>query len=138
MISAVDTNVILDVLHDDPRFSDRSFDALRRASTEGRLIVSPVVWSEVCAAFKEPEAAGSTLDRIGVELVPDDRATSAAAGTAWRAYRRAGGTRRRVLSDFLIAAHALLKADRIVTRDRGFYRSHFRRLKILDPSSGKR
>jgi predicted nucleic acid-binding protein len=134
VISAVDTNVIIDVLRDDQRYGGPSTAALRKASVEGSLIVSPVVWAEICAAFEEVEAAASALAKIGLELIPDDRATAAAAGSAWRTYRRAGGTRRRVLADFLIGAHALLRADRLVTRDRGFYRSHFAGLQILDPN----
>lgn len=135
MISALDTSVILDILSDDLRFGASSLAAVRRASVEGSLIVAPVVWAEVCAAFEDAAEAGPTLDRIGIELVADDRAIATAAGSAWRAYRKAGGTRRRVLPDFMIAAHALLKADRLVTRDRGFYRRHFASLRLLDPSA---
>lgn len=135
MISALDTSVILDILRHDERFGPSSLATVRRASLEGNLIVAPAVWAEVCAAFEDAEEANSTLDKIGVELVSDDRAIATAAGAAWRAYRRAGGTRRRVLADFLIGAHAMLRADRLVTRDRGFYRSYFRNLSILDPSA---
>ncbi len=135
MISALDTSVILDILRDDPRFGPSSLATIRRASLEGSLIVAPSVWAEVCAAFTDAEQANATLDRIGVNLVGDDRAIATAAGVAWRAYRQAGGTRRRVLPDFLIAAHALLKADRLVTRDRGFYRTYFDGLRIVDPSA---
>lgn len=134
MISAVDTNVILDVVKGDPRFGSFSVAALRLASMEGRLITSAAVWAEVCAAYDESREAAGILERMGVDLVPDDRDVAMAAGKAWRAYRRAGGTRRRVLADFLIGAHAAVKADRFVTRDRGFYRSHFSGLSILDPS----
>ena len=135
MISALDTSVILDVLRRDARFGPSSLETVRRASLEGNLIVAPAVWAEVCAAFDDADEAKSTLDKIGVELVGDDRAIATAAGSAWRAYRRAGGTRRRVLADFLIGAHAMLKADRLLTRDRGFYQSYFRELRILDPSA---
>ncbi len=135
MISAVDTNVILDVLKGDQRFGSLSVAALRRASAEGRLIASAAVWAEVCAAYDDSSEASGILDRMGVDLVPDDHDVAMAVGAAWRAYRRAGGTRRRVLADFLIGAHASVKADRFVTRDRGFYRSHFSGLSILDPAT---
>jgi predicted nucleic acid-binding protein len=133
VISAVDTNVILDVLTGDPRFGPASVVALRRASALGSLIVSTTVWAEVCAAFEDALDAAGRLEQMAMELVPDDAYVAAAAGTAWRHYRRSGGTRRRVLPDFLIAAHAASKADRLITRDRGFYRSHFPALTIHDP-----
>ena len=56
------------------------------------------------------------------------------AGASWREYRRRGGARARIVPDFLIGAHAGYRADRLLTRDRGFYRSHFPGLKIIDPS----
>lgn len=134
MISAIDTSVILDVLQGDTRFGPTSAIVLRRVAAEGRLVVCTPVWAEVCAAYADARQAVAVLDRLGLELVPDDTEVAAAAGQAWRTYRRAGGTRRRVLADFLIGAHAAVKADRLVTRDRGFYRSHFHRLPIVDPS----
>jgi predicted nucleic acid-binding protein len=75
------------------------------------------------------------LDRMAMDLVPDDREVAAAAGRAWRTYRQAGGTRRRVLADFLIGAHAAAKAERFITRDRGFYRGRFSGLSIQDPTA---
>lgn len=74
-----------------------------------------------------------SLDSLGVELVAESREAAIAAGRVYRAYRKAGGTRRRILPDFLIGAHALEHADRLLTRDRNFYRSYFGRLKILEP-----
>lgn len=133
MITAVDTSVLLDVLSGDRDHGPRSAAALRKAAADGALVASTVVWAEVIGAYSDPKAAAARLDRLGLELIADDREVATAAGRVYRAYRRSGGTRRRILPDFLIGAHALVHADRLLTRDRGFYRSHFARLAILEP-----
>jgi hypothetical protein len=133
VITAVDSNVLLDVLSGDPEHGPRSVAALRTASTEGALVASTVVWAEMVGAYDDPRAVTSRLDRLGVDLVPEGRDVAIAAGRAYRSYRRSGGTRRRILPDFLIGAHAKVHADRLLTRDRGFYRSHFRQLTVLEP-----
>jgi predicted nucleic acid-binding protein len=40
-----------------------------------------------------------------------------------------------VIADFLIGAHAIAKADRLLTRDRAYYRLWFRNLKLVDPGA---
>lgn len=67
-------------------------------------------------------------------MSPVTRPAAYAAGQAWHRYRRAGGPRTRIMADFLIGAHATCAADQFITRDRGFYRSHFIELTIVDPS----
>lgn len=136
MITAVDTNVLLDVFTADPRFGNASRTALAACLQQGSLIASEVVWAETAAAFPGRPSFERAMETLGVTFDPVVPRTAQDAGAAWRRYRQAGGTRRRVLADFLIGAHAALQADRLVTRDRGFYGTYFPRLQLLDPAAG--
>jgi predicted nucleic acid-binding protein len=118
VITAVDTNVLLDVLGADATFGPRSAEALRRCIAEGGVLACEVVWAETGASFEDASTAETSLT----------------AGRAWRSYRKAGGARERVIADFLIGAHASHRADRLLSRDRGFYRRYFDELRVLDPS----
>ena len=133
MITAVDTSVLLDVFTADPRFGARSRDALRRCRAEGGLVACEVVWAELGGAFADAAAAATALESLEVEFDAVDREVALAAGRVWRDSRSKGGTRRRILPDFLIGAHASVRAERLLTRDRGFYRRSFSGLTILEP-----
>lgn len=133
MITAVDTNVLLDVLLPDPEFGLRSKAALKRSVGEGGLIAAAPVWVETGSWFKNQREMNSAMQSLGVEFEDLDLDACLLAANAWRSYRRQGGTRDRVAADFLIGAHAQRRADRLLTRDRGFFRTYFRGLKILDP-----
>ncbi len=134
MITAVDTNVLLDVFTNDPVHGSRSLAVLRACLAEGPLIACEVVWAELAAAFGTPGGADQALDAIPVVCEPLGRVAATRAGVAWREYRRAGGPRERVIADFLVGAHAVEQADRLLTRDRGFHRLAFAGLVIVDPS----
>lgn len=133
MITAVDTSVLVDFFRHDKRFGTSSRAALSRCSQEGSLVACALVWAEVAAAFSKPADALSALERLGVDYDAVDREVALAAGAAWRHYRNAGGSRQRVLADFLIGAHASMRASRLLTRDRGYYRSHFPDLQVVEP-----
>lgn len=134
MITAVDSNVLIDVLGADPTFGPRSRSMLGRARNEGILIICDVVWSEVIGAFPDRDATEAALDRLSVGYSEVGRAAATRAGVAWRTCRLAGGPRERLVADFVVGAHALDQADRLLTRDRGFHRSAFAGLTIIDPS----
>ena len=135
MITAVDTNVLLDVFGADPEFGQRSAAALRACLREGRLVACEVVWAETASFFPSPAAARGPMERLEVGFSPLDVEAALAASGAWRKHRAKGGRREWVVADFLIGAHAQLHAGRLLTRDRGFYRACFSGLKILDPSA---
>jgi len=138
MITAIDTNVVLDVVTADSKHGLASADAMRRAASEGSLIACEIVWAELAAAFGPGPQADDTLKRLGIVFSSVEKPEAVAAGTAWRKYRKRGGPRERLIGDFLVGAHALGKADRLLTRDRGFYRLSFSGLTVMDPSSTKR
>jgi predicted nucleic acid-binding protein len=134
MITAVDSNVLLDVFTADPKHGMASREWLRRCRAEGSLVACEVVWAEVTAAFPTGSDAARALEGLEVAFDPIDQATAEQAGLAWRRYRRSGGSRRRTLPDLLVGQHAVANAERLLTRDRRFYRSTFAELTILDPS----
>lgn len=134
MITAVDTSVLIDVLAPDPTFGPGSAGALREAISHGRLVACAVVWAEVSARFDESDEAAQVLGRLTVAYSAMDVTSAHDAGRVWRAYRERGGKRERVIADFLIGAHARGNADRLLTRDRGFFRACFDGLTVVDPS----
>jgi predicted nucleic acid-binding protein len=135
MITAVDTSILLDVFTADPKFGPASASALRDCVGEGGLVVCDAVLAETATVFTNAEAGWTALSKLGVAFSPMSLAASLKAAEAWRSYRMRGGPRQRIAADFLIGAHARDSADRLLTRDRGFYRTYFRGLKIVDPTA---
>jgi predicted nucleic acid-binding protein len=133
VITAVDSTVLIDVFTADPAFGAASREALRACRADGGLVACEVVWAEVSAAFGDISRMVTAMEQLGIRFLPLDQEAAARCGLQWRSYRSAGGSRQRVLADFLIGAHAAAHAQRLLTRDRGFFRSYFTDLVVLDP-----
>jgi predicted nucleic acid-binding protein len=134
VITAVDTSVLLDIFGPDHTFGLRSKAAVRSCITEGSLVACEIVWVEIASFFMSPEDAQDAMNRLGVEFSSIELETALAASSSWKKYRDRGGRRARVVADFLIGAHASLQANRLLTRDRGFFRAYFSSLQIFDSS----
>ena len=133
MRTAVDSSVLLDVIVNDARFADRSEAALRSAAAQGALILGECVLAEIRPAF-EGDRIAEFLGDWNLEFVPSTRASALLAGEMFGRYLERRRKREpRVVADFLIGAHAQHSADRLLARDRGYYRDYFSDLLLVEP-----
>jgi len=134
MITAIDTNVLLDVLIPNEEFLARSLRAVDEASLQGSLVICDLVYGELSIHFPSQRECDEFLDATDIRVEPLDRSAHFLAGRIWRKYRRQGGPLSRILADFLVGAHAQTQANRLLSRDRGFYRKLLPSLNVVDPS----
>jgi len=129
----VDSNVILDVLTEDPDWLDWSASALARQADAGSLVVNPVIYAEVAARFERIEDLEEALPVEYYRRDPLPWEAAFLAGRCFVRYRRAGGQRRSPLPDFYIGAHALVSGLTLLTRDARRYRTYFPELRVIAP-----
>lgn len=132
MIACVDSNVILDVVTSDPVFADQSEELLGSIYDSGSLLICELVYAEIAPRFSTRDKLDAGLATLGIRIADGGADVAYLAGQRWAAYRAAGGNRERLVADFLIGAHALLRGDCLLTRDRGFFKSYFPELKLME------
>ncbi len=132
MTTAVDTSVLLDVLRPDPNHVERSLALIETSARLGPLVLCDTVYCELAANFEAMDELDAFLADAGIRRESPNTGALFLSGRMWRAYRSAG-SRRRILSDFVIGAHACVQASRLATRDRGFYRRYFEDLVVVEP-----
>jgi len=129
----VDTNVILDVVENDPTWADWSQQALEAASLREPLCINPIIYAELSMAFARIEELDAVLIESGLAVEQFPREALFLAGKAFLRYRERKGTKTNVLPDFLIGAHAAVARHTILTRDVGRYRSYFPTVDLITP-----
>lgn len=134
MITALDTNVLLDILTPNEPFVEAAIGTIELCARDGSLIINELVYAELCGHFEHKSDCDHFLLENEIQTIDLNDKACFLASRIWREYRNQGGKRARILPDFLIGAHAQLQASRLVSRDQGFYRKLFPRLTILDPS----
>ena len=128
----VDSNVLLDVFTEDPRWSRWSESQLADAFDRGPTVINPIIYAEISIGFERIEelqrALPAELEREGL---PWEAAFLA--GKSFLEYRRRGGAKRSPLPDFYIGAHAAITGRALLTRDPSRYRLLFPRLALIAP-----
>ena len=129
----VDTNVLVDVLQDDPQWADWSIGQLRAQSKIHELVINPVVYAELSLSFSTFESLDRVVATMQLALREIPRPALFLAGKAYLQYRRRGGSKARVLPDFFIGAHAAVEGWPLLTRDAGRFRTYFPSLEVVAP-----
>jgi len=133
LITAVDTNVLLDLLIPGAPHAADAETALNNAAAAGAVVISPLVYAELGAFFESEADLRRFQDQTGMVVDSLGLSSLHAAGQAWKIYnrRRGRGRRQHIISDFIIGAHALNQADCLLTRDRGIYPTYFPGLRLV-------
>jgi len=133
VITLVDSNVLLDLLTDDPTWGSRSIAALKDAADQGRLAINQIIYAEVSVRFQHIEDLEAALPSDVFTRRPLPWQAGFLAGKCFVRYRRAGGERRSPLADFYIGAHAAIEGLTLLTRDPRRYRTYLPQLTLVTP-----
>ena len=129
----VDTNVLVDVLQNDPQWADWSMAQLQAQSKVHRLSINPIIYAELSLTFSTVEALDAVISRMEMDLLDIPKPALFLAGKAFVQYRRGGGARTYVLADFFIGAHAAVSGLPVLTRDTRRYQSYFPSINLVTP-----
>ena len=129
----VDTNVLLDVATEDPRWFDWSASRLSHAANHDGLAINPIVYAELSVHYDTLEALEAALSGHPFARLALPWDAAFVAGKAYRRYRSRGGAKRSPLPDFYIGAHAAVAGLVLLTRDARRYREYFPRLRLIAP-----
>ena len=132
-MTLVDTNVLIDVLGADARWSAWSEEKLIAAASEDELAINPIIYAEAAADFPTQRDLDRALRDWPLHRLPLPHEAGFLAGQALVRYRRQGGQRRSPLPDFYIGAHAQTAGLTLLTRDATRYRTYFPKLRLIAP-----
>jgi predicted nucleic acid-binding protein len=131
----IDTNVLVDVLENDPDWADWSTAQLRAQAQIHRLVINPVIYAELSLTFSMVEALDATLADLQIPVIETPKPALFLAGKAFVQYRRQGGTKSNVLADFFIGAHAAVAGLPVLTRDVRRYAGYFPTVRLIAPET---
>ena len=131
----VDTNVLIDVLADDPDWVQWSLTQLRHRAQLTPLAINPIIYAELSVAFSSIEELDASLATMRLHQLEIPRPALFLAGKAFLHYRQRGGNKSNVLADFFIGAHAAVSRLPLLTRDIRRYRAYFPTVELITPEN---
>jgi predicted nucleic acid-binding protein len=132
-VPLIDTNVLFDLITNDPIWADWSLRQIESQAVWDRLVINPIIYAEFSVSFDRLEEVDAFLDGTGIDVDEMPRPALFLAGKAFQTYRARGGTKTGVLSDFFIGAHAVTEGISLLTRDSRRYRSYFPTITLITP-----
>ena len=130
----VDSNVLLDIATNDPKWSDWSENALAECAEHSTLVINPIIYAEVSVGYSTIESLDAALPRTVYQREQLPWEAGFLAGKCFLAYRRRGGPRQTPLPDFYIGAHAAVAELALLTRDSMRYKTYFPKVEIVSPA----
>jgi len=131
----VDSNIILDVFLDDPKWADWSESKLEEYEQYSILYINSIVYSEISVSFNLIEDLESAISRAGFQMLEIPKEALFLAGKAFLKYKKGKGTKRSPLPDFYIGAQAAVFKMDLITRDVSRYRTYFPTVKLISPET---
>lgn len=131
----VDTNVLLDLVTNDPKWAEWSQSQLDIAAATQTVAINDIIYSELSLAFERIEDLDAMIAKAGLRHEPIRRESLFLAAKAFLSYRRKGGAKGGVLPDFFIGAHAAVLDIPLLTRDTGRYETYFPTVKLIAPEA---
>jgi predicted nucleic acid-binding protein len=129
----VDSNVLLDLMTEDPSWLVWSSKAIEEAAERSRLLINPVIYAEVSVRYSRIEDLDAALPTALFEREAIPYEAAFLAGKVYLRYRRLGGARRSPFPDFFIGAHAAVAGYQLLTRDAARYRAYYPTLPLIAP-----
>ncbi len=129
----MDSNVLLDIMTEDPEWFPWSAGALEQHAEDAILVINPIIYAEVSIRFERIEDVEGALPPTLFQRAPLPWEAAFLAGKCFTRYRRRGGARCSPLPDFYIGAHAAVRGWSLLTRDAARYRHYFPTLPLIAP-----
>ena len=130
----VDTNVLVDVVTDDPLWAEWSQRQLTLAAARDDLAINDIIYAELSVRYATIEELDAMIREASLVSAVVPRLALFLAGKAFQRYRSAGGVRTGVLPDFFIGAHAVISDSLLITRDAARYRTYFPGIMLIAPN----